>query len=258
VKICPECGRNYADDAVVCAYDGTPLSSGSTVGWERPAVSEPQTGDVLGVYRILAKLGEGGMGMIYRAEHVRLGRQVVLKVLKPELARRTELVGRFFGEARAVNEIGHPNIVDIIDFVEVGDQDPPLVYMVMELLKGEDLASRIRSAGPLDPEEAVEVGCQVADALTAVHRVKILHRRGHIEIAERAEALLRAEGCETTVERGNEGGQWEPFWGHVYYFRDDLADETEIVRGLLRELGYLDAEHVTDDPDLDLVVWLDP
>jgi len=89
-------------------------------------------------------------------------------------------------------------------------------------------------------------------------RVKLLHRRGDIDIAERAATLLRAEGCETTVERGNEGGEWEPFWGNVYYFRDDLADETEVVRELLKKLGYLDPGHVEDDPDLDLVVWLDP
>jgi hypothetical protein len=89
-------------------------------------------------------------------------------------------------------------------------------------------------------------------------RVKILHRRGDIDIAKRGARLLRGEGADTVVERGNEGGEWEPFWGNVYFFRDDLADETEVVRELLKKLGYLDAEHVADDPDLDVVVWLDP
>ena len=176
MKTCPECARNYGDDAVVCAYDGFALSSGATSSWSADRSGSPQEGDVLGVYRILGKLAEGGMGEIFRAEHVRLGRQVALKVLKPELASRTEVVNRFFEEARAVNEIGHDNIVDIIDFVEVSDQSPPLVYMVMELLVGEDLAHRIRSAGPLDPPEVVEIAAQVTEALIAVHRVKILHR----------------------------------------------------------------------------------
>jgi serine/threonine-protein kinase len=176
MKVCPECGRSYADDAVVCAYDGVALSSGATTSWSDSGQAPPASGDVLGVYRILERIDEGGMGIIYRAEHVRLGRQVALKVLKTELAKRTDVVRRFFEEARAVNEIGHPNIVDIIDFIEVSDQSPPLVYMVMELLKGQDLGRRVRVDGPVPPEEAVHIACQVCDALIAVHRVKILHR----------------------------------------------------------------------------------
>ena len=176
MKICPECARSYANDAVVCAYDGTPLSTGSTQGWDPTASAEPKVGDVLGAYRILGQIGAGGMGVIYRAEHVRLGRKVAIKLLLPELAKRADVVSRFFEEARAVNEIGHPNILDIIDFVEKCDESPPLVYMVQELLQGQDLASRIRSAGPLEPEEVVGIALQVTDALIAVHRVKILHR----------------------------------------------------------------------------------
>jgi eukaryotic-like serine/threonine-protein kinase len=177
MKVCPECGRSYAADAVVCAYDGMLLSAGSTSGWEAgPPSKEPAPGDVLGQYRILDLLARGGMGVIYRAQHLRLGRQVALKVLKPSLVTRTDVVQRFFTEARAVNEIGHPNIVDVIDFVEVADQQPPLVYMVMELLAGEDLACRIRTRGPLDPAEAASIADRVADALAATHRRKILHR----------------------------------------------------------------------------------
>jgi len=176
MKVCPECGRSYADDAVVCAYDGFALSAGTTTHWSDSGQALPESGDVLGVYRILERIDEGGMGIIYRAEHVRLGRQVALKVLKTDLAKRTDVVRRFFEEARAVNEIGHPNIVDVIDFIEVSDQSPPLVYMVMELLKGQDLGRRVRVGGPVPPEEAVHIACQVCDALIAVHRVKILHR----------------------------------------------------------------------------------
>jgi eukaryotic-like serine/threonine-protein kinase len=177
MKVCPECGRSYAADAVVCAYDGMPLSAGNTAAWEPGQQSkEPAPGDVLGQYRIIDLLARGGMGVIYRAQHVRLGRQVALKVLKPSLVVRSDVVERFFTEARAVNEIGHPNIVDVIDFVEVADQQPPLVYMVMELLAGQDLARRIRTRGPLDPAEAVAIADRVADALAATHRRKILHR----------------------------------------------------------------------------------
>jgi len=176
MKVCPECARSYSDEAVVCAFDGSPLSTGSTGSWEGKRGAEPIAGDVLGQYRILGKLAQGGMGVIYKAQHVRLGRHVALKVLKPDLVRRSDVVQRFFAEARAVNEIGHPSIVDIIDFVEVVDADPPLVYMVMELLTGEDLGRRIRARGPLEPAFAAVIADRIADALAATHRVRILHR----------------------------------------------------------------------------------
>jgi serine/threonine-protein kinase len=137
---------------------------------------ELAAGEVLGAYRILGRIAVGGMGVIYRAEHVRLGRKVALKVLRHELLERADILHRFFEEARAVNEIGHPNIIDIIDFVEDFQSNPPRVYMVMELLVGQDLAARIEAAGQLDAEEAVAIAKQASEALIAVHRAKILHR----------------------------------------------------------------------------------
>jgi serine/threonine protein kinase len=176
MKVCPECARSYSDEAVVCAFDGTPLSTGSTAAWEAIKSAEPTPGDVLGQYRIVERIGRGGMGVIFKAEHVRLGRQVALKVLRSGLIKRTDAVQRFFTEARAVNEIGHPNIVDIIDFVEVVDADPPLVYMVMELLKGESLGERLKRSGPLSPAEVQLIALQIASALSATHEKQILHR----------------------------------------------------------------------------------
>jgi serine/threonine-protein kinase len=176
MKVCAKCGRSYGDAAVVCAYDGAALGPAAVRSSAASRRGNLESGDVLGAYRVLGRIGIGGMGVIYRAEHVRLGRKVALKVLKPELSTRADVIRRFFTEARAVNEIGHPNIVDIIDFVEDANESPPLIYMVMELLSGQDLAARIQAAGPLDPAEVVEIGRQVADALIAVHRVKILHR----------------------------------------------------------------------------------
>ena len=151
---------------------------GGSVSAELAAVSwkKPDVGDVLGSYRILEFIGGGGMALIYRAEHVRLRREAALKVLRPALASQSEEVLRFFEEARAVNEIRHPNIVDIFDFIENTDLHPPLVYMVMELLSGEDLHSLIRRRGQLDPAEVFALVDQVADALEAVHGKNIIHR----------------------------------------------------------------------------------
>ena len=176
MKVCPDCARSYSNEAVVCAFDGAPLSEGSTSSWDTTESSEPGVGDVLGQYRIVARVGQGGMGVIFKAEHVRLGRIAALKVLRSALVRRGNIVQRFFAEARAVNDIGHPNIVDVIDFVEIVDIKPPLVYMVMEFLDGENLGERLKRDGPLSPVEARSVALQIVSALAATHNKQVLHR----------------------------------------------------------------------------------
>ena len=134
----------------------------------------PGPGDVLGSYRLTECLGEGGMGVVYRAEHLRLPRKAAIKILKPALARSSEEVQRFFEEARAVNEVGHRNIVDVTDFV--AEPERQLVYMVMESLSGLDLAAYLRQRGALPPAEALEIALPVLDALHAAHRLQIVHR----------------------------------------------------------------------------------
>jgi tRNA A-37 threonylcarbamoyl transferase component Bud32 len=136
----------------------------------------PGIGDTLGSLRLVELLGEGGMGVVYRAQHLRLPRQAVIKILKPQLARSLDEVQRFFEEARAVNEIGHRNIVDVVDFVAEREHSPPLVYMVMESLDGEDLASYLRKNGPLPAPEVLEITLPLLEALEAAHRVGIVHR----------------------------------------------------------------------------------
>ncbi len=133
-------------------------------------------GRVLGSYRLMSRLGEGGMGVVYLGEHIRLNKMVAIKVVRRELTDRPEILSRFFNEARAVNDIGHPNIVSIFDFVEKSDEDPPIVYMVLEYLSGETLADHIANNGAMDPEETVRIGLQMTDALSAIHRAKVLHR----------------------------------------------------------------------------------
>ncbi len=133
-------------------------------------------GRLLGNHLVKHRIARGGMGDIYLASHARLGGKVAIKVLKPELTMRQDIVDRFFNEARAVNQIGHPNIININDFVEDYDESPPLVYMVMEHLEGEDLGYYLRNTGTMSPPEAVHVILQVASALQAVHAQKIIHR----------------------------------------------------------------------------------
>src|ERR1700742_4631502 len=98
-------------------------------------------------YEIVKLLGEGGMGAVYEAEHRVIRRKVAIKILKRELALDTELVQRFFNEARATSAIHHPNIVEIID---VGLMPDGVPYLVMELLEGENLSDRIDRLGRLE------------------------------------------------------------------------------------------------------------
>jgi eukaryotic-like serine/threonine-protein kinase len=127
----------------------------------------------IGNYKITRVLGEGGMGTVYLAEHPMIGKRVAVKMLRPDLGTDPGLVSRFFQEARAVNEIGHPNIVDISDY---GKTDDGFVYFVMELMQGRSLRERLSADGMLPLADVVTISRQVCDALAAAHRAGIIHR----------------------------------------------------------------------------------
>ena len=128
-------------------------------------------GTRLGPYEILAPVGAGGMGEIYRARDRRLGREVAIKVLPAELARDPSAVARFQREARAVASLTHPNVLDLHDF---GTEDG-VCYVVTELLEGETLRERLAN-GPLRWTEAVDVGLAIAEGLAAAHARGVVHR----------------------------------------------------------------------------------
>ena len=135
-------------------------------------------GQTIGNYLVTQKLGEGGMGSVYLAEHPSIGKKVALKVLHSEFSNNQEVAARFFHEAKAVNDIGHPNIVDVVDFgiIQAGGGRDQLVYFIMEYLAGVTLSQLIRSDSPLPPERALMIALQVADALSASHKCGIVHR----------------------------------------------------------------------------------
>ena len=128
-------------------------------------------GTKLGPYEILAPLGAGGMGEVYRARDTRLERSVAIKVLPPQLNTSPEVRARFEREARTVSSLNHPHICTLHD---VGHQDG-VDYLVMELVEGETLAARLER-GALPIEQLLKHGIEIADALDRAHRSGIVHR----------------------------------------------------------------------------------
>src|SRR5215216_443970 len=127
--------------------------------------------DTISHYRIIKKIGAGGMGEVYLAEDMRLGRRVALKILSPEFTGDEERLRRFEQEARAASALNHPNIITIH---EVG-LDNNTHFIAMEFIEGETLRQRIAS-GKTSLQKALDIAIQVAGALDAAHRAGIVHR----------------------------------------------------------------------------------
>ena len=137
-----------------------------------PSVDLPP-GAVVGEYQIETKLGHGGMGAVYQAIHPVIGKRVAIKILHHELCANEESVNRFVQEARAVNRIGHPNIVDVFGF---GTTEDNRAFLAMELLQGESLGRRLGREPSLTSREACGVLLEVSYALEAAHAAGIIHR----------------------------------------------------------------------------------
>lgn len=128
---------------------------------------------LLGRYRVLRKLGEGGMGAVYEAENVLLERRVAIKCLLPKLSTDPELVARFVREAQAATRIQHPHIVQVLDLDALPDGTR---FMVLELLDGHDLDSELQRLGSIALPRMVSIALQVCDALAAAHQAGVVHR----------------------------------------------------------------------------------
>src|SRR5580698_2131002 len=142
-------------------------------------------------YRILSKLGEGGMGEVFLAEDSRLYRKVALKVLLPEVAEDTEKLARFLQEARLASALSHPNAAHIYEIGEANGSH----YLAMEYIEGDTLESKLTSDDPLPLVDTLSIGAQVADALDAAHAKGVVHRdikpanlmigaRGHVTVLD--------------------------------------------------------------------------
>ena len=166
MKTCPVCSTEYPDDVKFCANDGQTLRAATP------------TADLVGQvvadrYHVLQKLGEGGMGQVYLAEHVKMGRRSAIKVMNPSMVHDPDAVARFNREAANASRITHPNVCAIYDFGETPDGT---IYLAMEFIEGEPLTDVLAREGALPVHRAGHIVLQVADALQAAHDLGIVHR----------------------------------------------------------------------------------
>jgi response regulator RpfG family c-di-GMP phosphodiesterase len=155
------------EHGLLTSYQGRRVEAGNTFGL------------ILGNYRVLDRLGAGGMGVVFRAEHIRMRRQVAIKVLPLSADQDERILHRFLTEIRAIAQLQHPNIVGAIDAGEMPNPDsagPVLHFFVMEYVPGQDLESMVKTSGPMAPAKATDLIHQVASALAEAHAHHLVHR----------------------------------------------------------------------------------
>jgi eukaryotic-like serine/threonine-protein kinase len=169
VTACPICRIEYDDDRLrYCSRCGSDIrarpSSEGADAWIGQVVD--------GRYKVQARIGTGGMGAVYRVEHVRMGKIAAMKVLHRELAGDEQVMKRFQREVEVVSRLNHPNIVQTFDF----GYWEGLLYLIMEFVKGEDLGAMVKREGPLTTQRALGMAVQVCSALDEAHHLGVVHR----------------------------------------------------------------------------------
>ena len=204
-KVCPQCGATYDEVIAFCAIDGASL------------VREGQQGNLIGTviaerYRIVSRIGEGGMGEVYLAEHVRMKRMSAIKIMRASLVGEVEALRRFTREAENASQLSHPNIAAIFDF---GDTADGVVYLAMEYIDGESLGAKLDRDGVLHPDVAADILGQSADALQAAHDLNMLHRDikpDNIMLARRSDGTYLVKLVDFGIARSMDGSDQKVTW----------------------------------------------
>ncbi|HEY6003655.1 MAG TPA: protein kinase, partial [Anaeromyxobacter sp.] len=169
---CPSCGHRAEQDSGplnFCPDCGADLRAPEPSGAN--ALLQKVIADR---YRLLALIGEGGMGAVYKAEHIRMGKALALKILRPDFAREEGAVERFRAEAQIVSRLSHPHTIAVFDFGEI--EDGSGFYLAMEYVPGKDLAAVLRDGGPLPEARVARIGAQILGSLAEAHDAGIVHR----------------------------------------------------------------------------------
>ena len=168
---CPECGKALPNEPNFCSACGADLRglSGTSDTLDGPLKERL----IDNRYRVLEKLGEGGMGAVYKVEHVRMGKLAALKLLRPDHVLDKGIKARFLQEARVVAKLSHPNTVQVFDSGELDDGG---LFIAMEYVGGKDLAWHLKAHGPMSEAQAISVGAQLLASLQEAHEANVIHR----------------------------------------------------------------------------------
>jgi serine/threonine protein kinase len=166
IHFCPSCGTEYEAGVWFCPRDGSSV---------KPRFTGPDLiGQVIADrYRVIRKIGEGGMGQVYYAEHVRINKPCALKIMNPALKGDPEAMGRFGREASHASRIDHPHVATVHDF---GETEDGLIFIAMDYADGDRLTDMLARERSFAPDRAIEIARQIADALAAAHENGIVHR----------------------------------------------------------------------------------
>jgi len=209
---CPNCHSENRDDSRYCSNCATPLSLAGpegpsltkTLATPLPTISKDTL--IAGKYKIVEEIGRGGMGVVYKAEDIKLKRTVALKFLPPELTHIPDVKDRFMREAQAAAALDHPNICTVYEF----DQAEEKAFISMAFIKGQNLKKKTES-GPLELDEALRIATQVAEGLQEAHKKGIVHRdikSANIMVTENGQAkimdfgLARVTGSTLVTQEG--------------------------------------------------------
>lgn len=181
MRVCSQCGKEYTGAEMFCPKDGARINDpgvSQEIAHRRSLAPIPTENDSLigtmveNRYRIIGRLGEGGMGVVYEAEHVEIEKRMALKVLRDDFSSKPDVVERFRQEARSASKIGNPHIVDVTDFGQLADGG---VFFVMEMLEGQAL-DELCMGQSIPLVKAAPIVDQIARALQAAHDKGIVHR----------------------------------------------------------------------------------
>ncbi len=258
--LCPTCGKEAPEGSAYCAACGAPLTGAATESFARPPHSPADSprqssssapigqarfipGTLLaGRYRIVALAGKGGMGDVYRADDLKLGMTVALKFLPPALTQDSSSLERFHREVRVARQVSHPNVCRVFD---VGEADHH-VFLTMEFVDGEDLASLLRKIGRLPPDKALDIARQLCAALAATHEHGVIHRDlkpANVMIDGRGRVRMTDFGLAGAVEEIGEG---DVRAGTLVYMAPEQLEGREVsVRSDIYSLGLLLYEILT-------------
>jgi eukaryotic-like serine/threonine-protein kinase len=249
---CERCSASFDPGARFCGSCGAPAGADAATHAHADAAGAPDERDpwigrvVDRRYRVVMRLGAGGMGVVYQVEHLHLGKKAAMKVLTPDGAAQPEMVRRFRNEAQAVSKLDHSNIVQTFDF----GQCDGVLYLVMEYIAGDDLATVIRREGPWSFARAARLFVQVCAGLIEAHEAGIVHRdlkpenlmvvkrrdgAEHVKILDFGLAKLRERTTDSDLSSVSSGGQ---VIGTPYYMApEQVRGEPLDARADLYSLG---------------------